>query len=169
MILLIVIFGTYKKHKENIVEYDQSNFKYIESLKIFEKKFDKFNNFSDEYLKITEKINLTNCLIPNIVDIFIINLKPKKIFNINKLISNIKSNVMIIYDHSNMNTNSTTNNLFLLIDQNNECNGDICGNYGYLYPITNKVSIFGIYPIFNFSDKTINFTLLIIKKSYWFF
>lgn len=167
MILLILLFGTYKKYGENIIEYDQNNFKYIESLRLFEKQFEKFNSFTDDYIKITDKINLSNCLIPNMVDIFFVNIKPKTLFFVSNLISISKSKIMVIFDHSYQ--DGIYNNLSLLINNNYECVDDICGNYGYHYPITKKISIYSIYPIFNNSDKTINFTLMIMKKSYWYF
>ena len=59
-------------------------------------------------------------------------------------------------------------NIKLLINTNYECdNQKICGNYGYFYDLTKKISILNIHPIFNNSNKNINLTIYIIKKPYW--
>jgi hypothetical protein len=157
MILAIVIFGGYKKHDNFQIEYDTNNYQFLKSLTIFEKNLQKYNSSNEEILKITDKINLTECLIPNIVDIYFINIKPFSYFNINKHIKEIDNKLMILYDH---NKDNIPNNVMLLLNHTTK--------FGYFYEITKQISILTIKPIYNNSNNVINITILIIKKSFWF-
>ena len=177
MILAIIIYGSSKAHSKFQIEYNSKNFQYLNSLNIFEKQLQKYNSSNFEYLQITNQIDLSECLIPNIIDIFFININPYSYFYTNKHVKNIISNLMILYDHnitidSNIDnfkdiSHLTNNNLMLLLDYNNECNNNICNKYANYYDITKKISILNIYPIFNNSNSIINITLIIIKKSFW--
>lgn len=179
MILAIIIYGGSKKHNNFKIEYNSKNYQYLNSLTIFEKQLQKYNSSDFDYLQITNKINLSECLIPNIIDIFFINIKPYTYFNTNLHVENHVSKLMILYDHNinnysnNFNniTNSTdfNKNLMLLINCKKECVNDICNNYGYYYDITKKISILDIYPIYNNSNSVINITVIIVKKSFWHF
>lgn len=153
MILLITIFGNVKKYNSGI-EYNTSNYQYLNSLTIFEKKLQKYNSTDFEFLKITDKKDFYNCLIPNIVDIFFINIKPFSFFNITSFISQ-QNLIMVLYIH-----NYLFNNLMLLVNKDN--------NYNYFYDITKKISILDIYPIYNNSNITINISVFILKKSFWY-
>jgi len=170
MILAILIYGGSKKHNNLRIEYDPKNYRYLDSLSVFEKQLQKYNSSNFDYLHITNQINLSECLIPNIVDIYFINIKPHTYFDTNNYVTNNISNLMILYDHNvNSNTNDVNKNLMLLVDKKKECVGQICNNYGYYYDITKKISILDIYPIYNNSDSIINITIIIIKKSFWHF
>ncbi|AYV80016.1 MAG: hypothetical protein Gaeavirus5_13 [Gaeavirus sp.] len=173
IILLIVIYGGPRKHVHSI-EYNPKNYKFLNNLSVFESQLQKYNIPEDvEFQNITKNINLTNCLIPNIIDIFYVNIGSHKFFDIRKHIDNTGLNIMILYSHTTKNNNFavidniTNDKLMLLIDKQHECN-DACGLYGYFYNVTRKISILDIYPIYNDSDKTVNLTLLILKKPYWF-
>jgi hypothetical protein len=177
MIFAIIIYGSSKAHTKFQIEYNSKNFQYLNSLSIFEKQLQKYNSSNFEYLQITNQIDLSECLIPNIIDIFFININPHSYFYTNKHVTNIISNLMILYDH-NITTDNyidnfkdishiTNNNLMLLIDYNNECNNNICNKYANYYDITKKISILNIYPIYNNSNSIINITVIIIKKSFW--
>ena len=176
MILLIVIFGGYKKNIKYQIEYDQKNFRYLNALTFFEKQLQKYNNNNFDFMKITNEVDLTHCLIPNIVDIFFVNIKPQSFFDIKKHIKNIDENIMVIYNHNLVyeikdnfnNVHFNNDNLMLLVDSNDECLNNICNKYGYFYQINKKISILNIYPIFNDSNDLINLTIFIIKKSFWF-
>lgn len=165
MILCMVIFGSSKKNNDNLIEYDSKNYQFLNSLTIFEKELQKYNTEKNDFKKITDEINLTSCFIPNIVDVFFINIKPFQYFDIKKYVKNYNYNIMVVYNHSNF----TNNALYLLLNKNNECNNNICNNYGYYYDITKKISILDIYPIYNNSNEIINMTIFIIKKSFWFY
>lgn len=175
MILSMVIFGRAKKNRDFIIEYNPQNYQYLNSLTIFEKELQKYNSDKFDILKITNEIDLSSCLIPNIIDTYFVNIKPFSYFNITKYCDKHKSNIMVIYNHNIFsenkynfsNINSYLNNLFLLIDSNKECTDNICKNYGYYYKVSKKISILDIYPIYNNSNQTINLTIFIIKKSFW--
>lgn len=175
MILSMVIFGRATKNRDFIIEYNPQNYQYLNSLTIFEKELQKYNSNNFDIIKITNDVDLSSCLIPNIIDIFFVNIKPFSYFNIKKYCDNHKSNIMVIYNHNIFsenkdnfsNINSSLNNLFLLLDSNKECANNICKNYGYYYKISKKISILDIYPIYNNSNQTINLTIFIVKKSFW--
>lgn len=181
MIFAILIYGGSKKHNNLQIEYNSKNYQYLNSLTVFEKQLQKYNSSDFEYLQITNKIDLSSCLIPNIVDIFFINIKPNSYFNTNKHVIDNISKLMILYNHNintgmdNLkNTNDTNGtesgkNLMLLIDKKKECIHNICNNYGYYYNIDKKISIFDIFPIYNNSNFIINLTVIFIKKSFWHF
>jgi hypothetical protein len=178
MIIAIVIYGGSKTHSISQIEYNPINYQYLNSLNIFEKQLQKYNSSNFEYLQITNQVDLSECLIPNIIDIFFINIYPYSYFNINKHVKNDISNLMILYNHNITIDNNNDNfknithlindKLMLLIDYNKyECINNICNKYAYYYDITKKISILNIYPIYNNSNLTINITIIIIKKSYW--
>ena len=126
-------------------------------------------------MQITNEVDLSECLIPNIIDIFFVNIKPHSYFDIRKHVKTKSSNFMVIYNHNIIteiqdnftNINSANENLMLLLDSVKECNYNICKNFGYYYPINKKISILDIYPIYNDSNYVINITIIIIKKSFW--
>ena len=62
--------------------------------KVKEKKKDE-ENF--DFMKITNEVDLSACLIPNIVDIFFVNIKPHKYFDIRKEIFSSRSNSLFNY------------------------------------------------------------------------
>jgi len=175
---MIVIFGGPKKHDNLQIEYQPNNFGYLNNLTYFENQIHQNNISSDiEFTNITEKINLSNCLVPNIVDIFIVNIKPYQIFNVGNHVKNDLASIMIIYDH-NMSSqqynfsnipNLAINNLKLLINKKKECVNYNCNLVGYYYDISKKVSILDIFPIYNDSEHIVNITIFIIKKPYWFY
>ncbi len=165
MIICMVIFGNSKKNNNNLIEYDSKNYQFLNSLTIFEKELQKYNTEHNDFKKITNEINLTSCFIPNIVDVFFINIKPSQYFDIRKHIENYNLNIMVIYNHNNL----IDNTLFLLINKNYECINNHCNNFAHYYEITKKISILDIFPIYNNSNYTINITVFIIKKSFWFY
>jgi hypothetical protein len=177
MILAILIYGGSKTYNNFEIEYSPKNFLYLNSLTIFEKQLQKYNSSDFEYLRITNHVDLSECLIPNIIDIFFININPHAYFDTRKHLQNNISSLMILYNHNIVIDNNTdnfkdistiaNNNIMLLIDIKNECSNDICNNYAYYYDITKKISILNIYPIYNNSNSIVNITLFIIKKSFW--
>lgn len=179
MILAIIIYGGKKTHNNFQIEYSPKNYQYLNSLIFFEKQLQQYNSSNFDYLQITNKVDLSQCLIPNIIDIFFINIKPYSYFNTNKYVKNNTSDIMVLYNHNlNVDSNNnidnfkdisqlTNNNLMLLINHKKECINSICDNYAYYYDITKKISIFDIFPIYNSSNSVVNITLIIIKKSFW--
>jgi hypothetical protein len=179
MILAIVIYGGSKKHNNLRIEYNPKNYQYLDSLTIFEKQLQKYNSSNFDYLQITNQVDLSECLIPNIIDIFFVNIKPQTYFNTGNHVEIPISKLMVVYNHSinvdadnfkNITTISDLNkNLTLLIDKKKDCVNEVCNNYGYYYDITKKISILDIYPIYNNSDSIINVTVIIVKKSFFHF
>jgi hypothetical protein len=179
MVLAIIIYGGEKTHNNFQIEYNPKNHQYLNSLTIFETQLQKYNSSDFDYMQITNKVDLSECLIPNIIDIFFINIKPHSYFDIGKYTKNKSHELMILYNHNvNLNSNSTEDNfknidnltdndLMLYINNKKEWNNNIFGTYAYYYDITKKISIFDIYPIYNNSNSTINITLIIVKKSFW--
>ena len=177
MILAIVIYGGSKTYNNFEIEYSPKNFQYLNSLTVFEKQLQKYNSSNFEYLQITNHVDLSECLIPNIIDIFFININPHAYFDTRKHVQNHISSLIILYNHNiaiDNNTDNfkdistiTNNNIMLLIDIKNECTNAVCNNFAYYYDITKKISILNIYPIYNNSDSIINITLFIIKKSFF--
>ena len=170
MFLAIVIYGGSKKHNNLRIEYDPKNYRYLNSLTVFEKQLQKYNSSNFDFLQITNQIDLSECLIPNIIDIFFINVRPYTYFNTNDHVINNISKLMIVYDHNiNDNMKAINKNLTLLVNKKKDCIDSICNDYGYYYDITKKISILDIYPIYNNSSSIINITVIIIKKSFWHF
>ena len=66
--------------------------------------------------------------------------------------------IMIIFNHNNV------NNIELIV--NREIN--IEKNTSYLYSLINKISITGIYDIYNNNDVDIYITIFIVKKPFWY-
>jgi hypothetical protein len=183
--LLIIIYGGPKKY-DYPVEYDKHNFSYIENLFLFEKLFENYSiQNNDNYEDITQKYQNHNQIVPNLLNLYYVSLKPNTHFIFNKIMN--CTPIMIIYNHNNIDTDITNDaDLKLLIRQTNECDKvnkvnkvnnlnesnkiiSQCNNYGYFYTLTNKISVVNIFPIYNDSDKIINFTLYIIKKPFWFY
>ena len=175
MTLAIVFFGGYKKHNNFQIEYYPQNHQYLNSLTYFEKDLQKFNSANFDIMQITNEVDLSECLIPNIIDIFFVNIKQHSYFDIIKHFKTKISNFIVIYNHNIIteiqdnftNINSANENLMLLLDSVKECNYNICKNFGYYYPINKKISTLDIYPIYNDSNYVINITIIIIKKSFW--
>lgn len=158
----MVIYGGAKKYSNSQVEYNTLNHKFVNSIELLESKLQKYNNLNVPYVNLTDKINLSSCFIPNIQNIFYININPKKYFNVKKIITIEEPSLMILY------LGNTTHLPSLLIDKDNHCDNSICNDYGYYYQLTHKISILDIYPIYNYSDKSINLCIFIIKKSFWY-
>jgi hypothetical protein len=174
---MILIYGGSKKENSIVIEYNASNYQYLNLLSVFEKQLQKYNSSNNDFMRITQEVNLSDFLIPNIVDIYFINIKPHSYFNIYNHIKyqDKNKNLMILYNH-NISGDNFTNitdvpdpniDLMLLIDRKRECNGTLCENYNYYYDITKKISILDIFPIYNNSKLIVNITLIIIKKSFW--
>ncbi len=177
MILAILIYGGSKTYNNFDVEYSPKNFQYLNYVTVFEKQLQKYNSSNFEYLKITNEVDLSECPIPNIIDIFFININPHTYFDTRKHVQNNISSLMILYNHNIVIDNNTDNfkdistitdnNIMLLIDKKKECTNTVCNNYAYYYDITKKISILNINPIYNNSNSIVNITLFIIKKSFW--
>lgn len=175
MLFAIIFFGGYKKPNNYQIEYYPQNHQYLNSLTFFEKQLQQYNYGNFDFMQITNEIDLTKCFIPNIVDIFFVNIKPYSYFNIRKYVKNYISNIMVLYNHNFVtetkdnfsNLTLSSDNLMLLLDYKKNCNYINCNDYGYFYPINKKISILDIYPIYNDSEFLINITIVIIKKSFW--
>jgi hypothetical protein len=163
IILLTIFVLLYGGHNnQDLIEYDSNYFKNFEKIILFEKKLQIYNktvNFNnDNFICIKNFIKTCTILIPNLYNLFFINIQPHSFFKINKLFNNNfnkKEYVMIIFNHNNI------NNLELLVGLDSI-------NYGYFYDLKKNISIVGLYDLFNSSDVPINFTIFISKKPFWY-
>jgi hypothetical protein len=171
-VLLMVIYGRPNKTSDYIVEYDNEQFKYLEKIYFIDKQIENNNKIPTKIINndingsiedITSRINNCERFIPNIVSIYNITLNPKSFININKYTGTNK--IMLIKVHNQI---IPYDYIKLLVNNNYECDNNICGNYAYLYPLNKSKSIVNIYPIFNDSDKIVNLTIYIVKKPFWY-
>ena len=104
-------------------------------------------------------------MIPNCSDVYIINIKPKGVINMLKLMEmqelNINVHLMIIFDYLENNKNTNNNFLNLIVEDNYE------DKYGLFHSLDKKVNISDIYNIYNPTDHDILFGLFLIKKPFW--
>ena len=121
----------------------------------------KNNNY---ILNVTKSI-VCDKMIPNCSDVYIINIKPKGVINMLKLMEmqelNINVHLMIIFDYLENNKNTNNNFLNLIVEDNYE------DKYGLFHSLDKKVNISDIYNIYNPTDHDILFGLFLIKKPFW--
>ncbi len=159
--IFILLFGGH--NNQDLVEYSSNYFKNFDKIIIFEKKLQIYNktvNFGNkDFINIKNFIKTSLILIPNLHDLFFININPHSFFKIDDIFNknlNKKEYVMIVFNHNNI------NNLELLIGLDNS------NDIGYFYDLKKNISITGLYDLFNSSDISINFTIFIIKKPFWY-
>lgn len=169
--IFIIFFGGHNNQEK--IEYDSKYFYNLNSIINFENKINQIylkNNSifkNTNFLNISEYFNVTNILIQNFVNCFLIKIYPNNFFNIFNIIdkSIAKYHIMIIFNHNKY------NNLELLILNNNELNKINNENLNisdkYFYDLEKKISITGIYDIYNNSNEPIIITCFILKKPFW--
>ena len=170
--LFIIFYGGH--NNQELIEYNTnyfSNLKYIISfenkINLIIKNKELFKN--EKFININKFLNTTNILIPNFVNCFIIKINSYSLFNIYNLIDkhDIKTHIMIIFNHN------LCNNLELMINKSNNINiNDDCeinSNYEYFYDLTKPISILGIHHIYNNSNDNIIITCFIMKKPFWYY
>ena len=182
--IFILFFGGH--NQQSIIEYDSKYFDNLNTIIIFEKKLNKnldniiFN--SSNFVNINNFLNLSDILIPNLVNCFYVQIKPFSLFNIFNLIEkkDIKTSMMILFNHKKHNNHE------LLIDNpignlyNKNINSDVkinnnfdnlnninLINTGYFYDLEKIISITGIYHIYNNSNENVIITCFILKKPFW--
>lgn len=163
LIIVLTIFVLYYggHNFQTKVEYESEYFYNINKIIMYEKKLHKFNqekNFNNNnFINIEDYVSTSQIIIPNLVDMYFIKVEPNSFFNIENIFSLDKSqHIMIIFNNS---INNTTNNLELILNSDDDSI--------YLYKLKNKVSITGIYDIYNNSDNFVVFTVFIMKKPFW--
>lgn len=163
IVILTVFILLYGGHNnQDLIEYDAKFFKNFNKLIIFEKKLQIYNsqvNFGNlDYINLQNYIKTSMILIPNLVSLYFINIKPSSFFKISKIFDeklNKKEHLMIIFNHDKI------NNLELLVG--------LDGNsIGYFYDLKQNISIVGIYDLFNSSANLINLTIFFIRKPFWY-
>ncbi len=166
IITLTVFVLYYGGHNfQTKIEYDSEYFYNINKIILFEKKLHKFNqkqNFNEKnFINIEDYVSTSQIIIPNLIDMFFIKIEPKSFFAIENIFTLDKTqHLMIIFNNSVISNNLTVpNNLELLIGLDQDSI--------YLHKLNNKVSITGLYDIYNNSDDFVNFTLFIMKKPFW--
>lgn len=158
--IFLLLYGGHNNQK--LIEYDSTYFNNFNKIVLFEKKLQKYNqtvNFgSKDYVNIENYVKISKCLIPNLEFMYFINVKPNSLYIINKIFDsklNRKDYIMIIFNHNQ------SNNLELLLGKDNQSNG-------YFYDLNKKITVTGIYDLYNHSDDLINVTLFFCKKPFWF-
>ena len=167
--IFIIFFGGHNNQYK--IEYESDYFDNLNSIVNFEKKINFIYLNNNDILKNKNFINIdkyfcvTNILIQNFVNCFLIKIEPKHFFNIFNIIdkSLVKYHIMVIFNHYKF------NNLELLINNNNQLNqlNSNINSEGYFYHLKKNISITGIYHIYNNSDKMIIITCFILKKPFW--
>jgi len=173
--IIIIFYGG--QNYSNVVEYNNDYFKNYNNIIIFEKILEKYyNNFNsiqrisnardilpkseeinnNNYISIAEINKLADTILPNYINNYLIKIDKYFYFDITKIISvNDKNNlIMIIFNNNNV------DNLKLIVNKED--------NINYFYNLTKKISINGIYDIYNDNDFETYVTIFIVKRPYWY-
>jgi hypothetical protein len=117
-------------------------------------------------------------VIPNSSGLYVINIKPKGIINMIKLMEEKELNkdiyLMIIFDYLENNNDFNKNNfLNLIVEDDYESIIDEStvnkseNKYGLFHTLDKKINITDIYNIYNPTKHDILFGLFLIKKPFW--
>lgn len=154
IIIILIIMMLFYGGINNIskIEYKTNYFKNLNNIILFENNIKKNvkNDLNIDFEDITSKVNIH--VIPNLEYAYYIDIKPKYYYDIENI--NTDSNIMIIFKHNE------TDNIKLIVKKDK--------NDAYLYDLNKKISITGIFPIFNNSDTLASITVFIMKKPYWY-
>lgn len=159
LVAFTLLFGGHNNQLK--IEYNLNYFDNINKIIYYEQKMQRFNtqyNFNDKnYINIEDYIVTSQIIIPNLVDMFFIKIKPKSLFDIEDIFKlDKKEHIMIVFN--NYNTNYNLIELVIRIEANS----------AYFYSLDKKISVVSIYDLFNNSDQTINLTLFFMKRPYWY-
>jgi hypothetical protein len=164
--IFIIFFGGH--NNQDKIEYDSDYFSNLNSIINFENKINTIYSNNNQifknknFININKYLNTTNILIQNFVNCFLIKINPNNFFNIFNIIdkSLAKNYIMVIFNHDEF------NNLELLINTNcYKSNSNIIEEY--FYDLKKKISITGIFHLYNNSNKPIMITCFILKKPFW--
>ncbi len=156
IIILTIFIIFYGGHNDqNKVEYESDYFNNLNTIINFEKKINLMQNNAEftkyNFININKYFNMTNVLLPNFVNCFLLKINSKDVFNIYDIVdkSTVKNHMMIIFNHHKQ------NNLELIIDVD------------YFYNLKKNISITGIYHIYNNSYVDVIVSCFILKKPFW--
>lgn len=166
--IFIMFFGGH--NNQELIEYESNYFSNFNSIILLEKKinslckmnFDKIF-LNNNFFNINSFLNTFNLLLPNFVNCFLIKISSFNAFNIFNIIDKHDYNrhIMIIFNHYHY------NNLELIIESKND-RFKLNDNNVYFYNLKKKISIVGIYHIYNNSNENVIITCFILKKPFWF-
>lgn len=169
LVIFIIFFGGH--NNQDKIEYNSDYFINLNSIVNFEKKISSIylnnDNFfkNQNFINIDKYFNYTKILLPNLVNYFLIKIKPQNVFNIYNIIdkSIINNHMMIIFNHNKQ------NNLELIVCDNKDykCYDFNSNTNNYFYDLEKNISITGIFHIYNNSDQDIIITCFILKKPFW--
>lgn len=166
--IFIIFYGGH--NYQNKIEYNSKFFDNFNAIIVYENKLQKSIHeiqFIDiDHVNINNRLKICKNLIPNFIDCFYIKINPYQLFNINKIVKkeNHDTHIMIIFNHN------SHNNLELLINNSNFYEKNmITSQYynGYFYDLEKKISILGIFHIYNNSKEIIYITCFILIKPFW--
>ena len=151
LIIMMLFYGG--KNNLNKIEYNSHYFKNLNNIILFENNIKKNikNDLNIDFEDITNRINIH--VIPNLEYAYYIDIKPNNFYSIRNIDPN--KNIMILFKHND-------NDIIKLILKKDN-------NDYYLYDLNKKISITGIYPIYNNSNSLASVTIFIMKKPYWYY
>jgi hypothetical protein len=151
LLILMIFYGGV--NNINKIEYNTTFFKNLNKIILFEDNIKKIikNDLNIDFEDITKKINIH--VIPNLEYAYYIDINPNNYYNIENIDS--YKNIMIIFKHNPM------NKIQLIVKKDKI-------NY-YMYDLDKKISITGIFPIYNNSNELVSITVFIMKKPYWYY
>lgn len=154
---IILLYGGINYTRK--IEYDSNYFNNLKKIIIYKKKIEKYdldiNYNSDNFIEISKFEEISDVLVPNIINIFFIKVHPNEFFNIKKIYNSDSNALMIIFNYNDH------GDIKLLID--------IIDSEGYFYKISNRITITNIYSIMNFSNDTAKLCIFFIKKPFWYY
>ena len=141
------------KNNINKIEYNNNYFNNLNKIILFEKHIKKNikNDLNIDFEDITNKININ--VIPNLEYVYYIDIKPNNYYSIDNIDPNI--HIMIIFKHND------NHSIKLIVKKDYT-------EYS-LYDLAKKISITGIFPIYNNSNNLTSVTIFIMKKPYWYY
>ncbi len=157
--IFVLLYGGH--NNQNLVEYEHKYFTSLNRIIIFENKLRIFNQSKDleekGYIDIKNYLKTCNYIVPNLVELYMVRIKPNSFFPIKSIFKETFNNhVMIIFNHNKVNDLE----LFIGSNENNQ--------FGYFYDLKKVISITSIYDIYNNSNKYVNITIFFVKKPFWF-
>lgn len=158
--IFVILYGGH--NNQNLIEYDSNYFQNFDKIILFENKLQIYNNKvnfkSKDFINLENYVKLSKSLIPNLESLYFINIKPHSFYSIEKIFDNKFKRIeylMIVFNHNK------SNNLELLLGKDTE-------NNGYFYDLVKKITITGIFDLYNNSNDFINVSIFFIKKPFWF-
>jgi len=180
---MMLFYGGLNYHKQ--IEYESSYFNNFKRVTLYKQKIIKYNipsNYnSEDYIDLSKFEKISDSLIPNLHSIYFINIKPNKIFNIDKIFKENKDTyLMIIYNFNNsdsiellINSENIPSESFQnfvpseISSERSSGESQTDSQVGYFYKINKNITITNIYSIYA-SGEDANICIFFIIKPLWY-